>query len=438
MASSQPRATLDDVRATLTSFASYFERGRLLGPRQVVVTLLIMIRNQCGYKRGLDTVSALMGAEFGWGDVPPKACSFAKARRKMLPAEMLAMYHLALESPSAVAARNRWRWRGFRLVAADGSRFLLPAHDPLVQAYLRPLVAGGEAYQPQLLQMTLWDVGACQPLAWCQTQCRGKGNGERALLMRLLSSLSSTDLLLLDRGFPSRRMLFELMARELPFVVRMTAGTSSDFAEVAAFLASDLAEAEVDFFFHDPDCTPVLVERLRLVRDLDEQGSGCVLVTNLMDRHQFTVTDLIQVYRRRWGIETAFRDMKMRYRIEGFHGTTEQLVEQEITALMFLFLIESLIEEAALATLPASERGNGNEDRPKRCNRAALSDRVINLLTLAGNAAHCRSRWKEYRRGIAATAQDRTRVRRPHHDSPRRCLSQFGRWRFRRTSKKAA
>jgi hypothetical protein len=438
MASSQPRATLDDVRAILSSFASLFERERLLGPRQVVITLLFMIRNHCGYKRGLDTVSALLGAAFGWKKLPPKAGSFAKARRKLLPAEMLAMYRLALESSSAVAARNRWRWRGFRLVAADGTRFLLPAHDQLVGEYLRPRVAGGEAYQPQLLQMTLWDVGACQPLSWCQCPCRGKGNGERALLMTLLSSLSSTDLLLLDRGFPSRRMLFELVSRNIPFVVRMTAGTTSDFSEVAAFLASGRTDAEVDFAYHDPDCSPALVERLRLVRDVDENGAGCVLVTSLMDRDQFTVNDLIQVYRRRWGIEIAFRDMKMRYQIEGFHGTTPQLIEQEIIALMFLFLIESMVEEAALATLPASEQGNGEEERPKRCNRAALGDRVVNLLTLAGRARECLSRWQEYRRGIAATAQDRARVRRPDHDSPRQCLSQFGRWRFRRSPAKAA
>ena len=59
--SSQPRATVDDVRAILTSFAGLFERARLLGPRQVVVTLLFMIKGDCGYKRALDTVSASLG-----------------------------------------------------------------------------------------------------------------------------------------------------------------------------------------------------------------------------------------------------------------------------------------------------------------------------------------------------------------------------------------
>ena len=53
--------------------------------------------------------------------------------------------------------------------------------------------------------------------------------------------------LLVDRGFLSRRMLFEFAARDIPFVVRMIAGTTTDFAEVAAFMASGKADAEIDF-----------------------------------------------------------------------------------------------------------------------------------------------------------------------------------------------
>ena len=429
MASPQPRATLDDVQAILFSFSLQFDRMRLLGPRQILVTLMVMIHGECGYRRGLAKVSEMMGVEFGWKKVPPRAGSFTKARYKLAPAEMLAMYQSALQSSSAIAARNRWLWRGYRLVAADGSRLLMPAADELIAAFQRPRVAGGEAYQPQMLQVTLWDVGACQPISWRQRPCRGKGNGERAILLEQIDQLGTKDLLLLDRGFPSRRILFELMARNIPFVIRMTAGKRCDFAEVAAFMAVDADDAQVDFAYRDNDAADVLVERLRLVREEDEGGSGCVLVTNLMDGTAFTADDLIQVYRRRWGIETAFKDMKIRYEIEGFHGMTPQLVEQEIIALMFLLLIESLVEEAALASLPRRDQGNGDQDRPRRCNRAALGDRIPNLLNMAIRPVRARLLWQAYVRGLHATAMDREQVRRPDRNRPRQCLSQYGRWR---------
>lgn len=432
------RATVDDIRAILFSFSMQFDRQRLLGPRQILMVLMFMIRDDCGYRRGLITISGLMGEEFGWKKFPPSAGSFSKARAKFKPADMMEMYRLAMRSPTAVSARNRWRWRGYRLVAADGVRFLLPAKEEIINTFKRPLVTGGEAYQPQMLSVTLWDVGACQPLSWRHRPCRGKGNGERAVLLQQLDQLTSTDLLLLDRGFPSRRLLFELVARDIPFVVRMTAGTSSDFAEVAAFMRKNLATDEADFTYRDPDCTPTLVERLRLVRDIDEDSSGCVLVTNLMDPKAFTAQDIIHVYQRRWGIETAFKDMKMRCKIEGFHGSTPDMIEQEIIALMFLMLIESLVEETALKTLPVSKQGNGDQRQPVRCNRAALGDRIKSLLNLAIRPTNDRRLMKEFRRALDAVAKDRQPVRRPGRGRERECLSQFGRWRFKKSAAKAA
>ncbi|HAT09070.1 MAG TPA: IS4/IS5 family transposase, partial [Planctomycetes bacterium] len=48
------------------------------------------------------------------------------------------------------------------------------------------------------------------------------------------------------------------------------------------------------------------------------------------DRDIYTKDELFAVYRRRWGIENAFRDLKIRYEAEFFHGTTPQFIEQEI------------------------------------------------------------------------------------------------------------
>jgi hypothetical protein len=121
--------------------------------------------------------------------------------------------------------------------------------------------------------------------------------------------------------------------------------------------------------------------------------------------------------------------MKTRYEIEGFHGMTPQLVEQEIIALMFLLLIESLVEEAALASLPRRDQGHGDQDRPRRCNRAALGDRIPILLNMAIRPRRSRLLWQAYVRGLHATAMDRERVRRPDRNRPRQGLSQYGRWR---------
>ena len=344
------------------------------------------------------------------------------------------MIREAQEMPLAVAARERWRWKGHRLLAADGVRYLLPATPPIIDTWGRPKVTGGEAYQPQLLQVAVWDVGAIQPIAWAQVPCHGEGNGERTTILGLLDHLQPGDVLLLDRGFPSRRLLHELVARGIHFVIRMTTSGVKDFAEVDRFLAGRAADAETDFSYADPDIEGVLIERLRLVRRIDADGTVRVLVTDLRDRTRYTKDDLFAAYRRRWGIESAFRDLKIRYEAENFHGTTPQFIEQEIHVLMLLFLLESLVEEAAIRALPPAERPCGDGPRPKRHNRAALGDRLPTLIGIALRTRVPKALRDAYSRGMAAIIRCRTIVRRPRA-YPRICKSQYGRWRFERNYK---
>lgn len=240
--------------------------------------------------------------------------------------------------------------------------------------------------------------------------------------------------MLLDRGFPSRRLLHELIARGIHFVIRMTASGTKDFAEVSQFLAGRAADAEADFAYDDPDAAEPLVERLRLVRRIDSDGHVRVLVTDLRDRDIYSKDDLFEVYCRRWGIENSFRDLKIRYEAENFHGTTPQFIEQEIITLMLLMLIESMVEETAIMALPRSERPCGDDFRPKRHNRAALGDRLPTLIGIALRTRISRERRDTFTRGMAAITQCRARVRRPR-SYPRVCKSQCGRWRFERKEK---
>jgi Transposase DDE domain len=443
MGISHEHATQDDVRDILHFLPTSFDRERLLGPRQIVTVLMTMIREQCGYERGIALVNEHHGDALGWNRKrrghrarckPPSAGAFCRARQNLLPAELLAMYQAAVESPMARAARARWLWKGHRLLAADGVRFLLPATQPIIDEWCRPKVTGGEAYQPQLLQVAIWDVGAVQPLSWVQVPCHGKGYGERSTILHLLDTMQPGDVLLLDRGFPSRRLLHELVARGIHFVIRMTASGTNDFAEVERFMAGRAADAEVDFAYHDLDLAEPLVERLRLVRRTDKDGNVRVLVTDLRDRETYTKDDLFAVYCRRWGIENAFRDLKIRYAAEHFHGTTPQFIEQEIIVLMLLMLLESLVEETAIMALPPSERPRGDDVRPKRHNRAALGDRLPTLIGIALRTRAPRGMRQAFSRGIAAISRCRTTVCRPRA-FPRICKSQYGRWRFERKSK---
>jgi hypothetical protein len=172
---------------------------------------------------------------------------------------------------------------------------------------------------------------------------------------------------------------------------------------------------------------------VRLVRRNDNDGTVRVLMTNLRDRDQVTPDDLFDLYRRRWGIENAFRDLKLRYAAEDFHGTTPNLIEQEIIVHMLLFLCESMVEETAIRDLRRNERPDGNDRRPQRHNRAALGDRLPLLMDIGLRTTTPRRMLSELLRGMAALAGMRAPVRRPR-TYPRECKRQYGRWRFVRST----
>jgi hypothetical protein len=122
------------------------------------------------------------------------------------------------------------RWHGLRLVAADAStvRFGLRASH-VERAALADQILFGLFLPGAELMLTASLHGI--------TEC-----GERQMLFQTLDLLSSTDLLLLDRGYPSSWLVAVLNQRQLPFCMRVD---NSGYTCVRDFLRFGLAEQVV-------------------------------------------------------------------------------------------------------------------------------------------------------------------------------------------------
>ena len=122
------------------------------------------------------------------------------------------------------------RWRGLRLVAADAStvRFGLRKsaikHAASAEQILFALFLPGAEL---MLAASLHSINEC---------------GERQMLFQHLEHLSSTDLLLLDRGYPARWLVAVLNARCISFCMRVEKSGNAGFACVRDFLRSGLSE----------------------------------------------------------------------------------------------------------------------------------------------------------------------------------------------------
>jgi len=214
------------------------------------------------------------------------------------------------------------RWRGLRVVAGDGSKVRLTLLDKGVRS-----IAEGVAFGLYLPGIELFlDFVLHEPLF-----------DERQMLFEAIDAgvLRSDDLLVLDRGFPSRWLVSMLTTREIPFCIRCD--SSAGFKAVRYFLASGLDDKVVslrpprarDAAYYDCPLEPTQV---RLIRVVTPKGRIHVLMTSLFDTAAYPVSEFAALYHGRWRIEEAFKRLKHRLGLEYTSGLSWHAARQDFGA----------------------------------------------------------------------------------------------------------
>ena len=188
------------------------------------------------------------------------------------------------------SAAGGWKLGDLVPIGVDGSKFDAPrtiANEPLG-------VAGKDKCGPQMMAVLLVHLGVMLPWAWARAGVR---TAERTLLRSLLDVLPEQTLLVADAGFD---LLTDLRERGMHFLVRVGRGVR---------LLSELGYARregtstVYLWPHDARDQPPLVLRLIRVGEV-------YLVTDVTDPRRLSRAMASELYRRRWGLEVAFRTLK--------------------------------------------------------------------------------------------------------------------------------
>ena len=90
------------------------------------------------------------------------------------------------------------------------------------------------------------------------------------------------------------------------------------------------------FDYLEPKSQKIYYICFRIIRILLPDGSSEYLYTNL-PKEDFSLSEIRDLYNLRWGIETAFRDIKYAAGMLFFHSRKKQLVLQEIYAKLILY-----------------------------------------------------------------------------------------------------
>jgi len=396
-----------------------FERRGVWSPANAmaIVLLMKMPGRSLSYRSVLGMVEEFGSSLFTWSRVPSIG-SMSKARKK-LSAEACRLF---LGEISAFATRQlhkaRHVWHKRRIIAIDGSTFVVPRSTETLRAFNRPRCGSEDqrAHHPRALMVMALDVLRRVPVDYVLGQ---KGQGERTLVKRLLDSICPDDVVVVDRGFPSRELVRELLSRGIDFVMRVNADEATAWKEFRPFLRGKAKSAMIELQLGDGDQRAAvsvrLVERDRQ-RGRPRRGAKkerMVILTNLSEADGFTREELVKVYGSRWGVETAFRELKTFMSTEPFHSKSVNGIEQELVAGLIWMALASSLESAALDDLP-----DGYKVVRTDCYRFAG--------VLLGHFMTGCYREEEFRRYVESLRRY-AQKRKPNRYAERKCEVPFGR-----------
>ncbi len=286
--------------------------------------------------------------------------AFVQARQK-LPPELWMWLLLTLADAFQRKHPKRVQWKRFRLLMLDGSDIALPRWKRLLDHY--GAAGSGKARTPQARMLML--AFAQSRLPW-RYEVVPQSCHEQTSAKRLLQHLKPDDLVLMDRGFWSYGLFWQIQQQQAYFGIRLRAGVS--LRRVKRLGRHDELVEWTPTVRSKKQCSwagtglPKTIQ-LRLIRYQVRGFRASAVVTNVLSSKDISRDEWVRMasineggqvleaglYHRRWEIETLFCELKVFQSMEGsLRSRTPRGIEFEIGGHVLLyFLIRWLMVEAA-------------------------------------------------------------------------------------------
>lgn len=259
--------------------------------------------------------------------IAPSKQAFSKARYKIAHTGFQELLDLSIDT----LYRNpqAGTWRGYRVIAADGSSLRLP-DSPEIESEFGRFKCNGESLkskEPILGRVSLF-VDLCSSLI-LSARLASWSIGEQTLaeeqlpeVVNKLRSLGQEQILFVyDRGYPSYQFIEQHNELIVDYIFRLQRGMYKKIWEKV-----DLGET--DFIFELKNVT----QKVRVISILLPSGEVEVLLTSLLDSEKFSLLDISKIYFLRWHIEECYKRLKISIEIENFSGINLEAVLQEFWA----------------------------------------------------------------------------------------------------------
>lgn len=284
--------------------------------------------------------------------------------RKRLSASLLEQLYLGVVKLLAkTPAKHSFAfYKGLRMIGIDGTLLDCPDTDSNREAFGRTSNQTSHGAFPKVRVVSLCELGT--RVLW-RSVIGTYHQSEQKLTLALLDHLNPSMLLLADRHFGVAPIIYPLMKRKVPFLIRVK---KSQLFPVEKILADGSYLSTIYLGKNDRACKrPGKPVRVIRYTHNDPNRTGCgevhVLVTSLLDAAEHPASELIELYHVRWEEEIAFSEWKVamcqRWMLR---SQSPEMVRQEIWGMLLShFIIRTLIfrasDEAGIAPIRISFTG---------------------------------------------------------------------------------
>lgn len=374
------RTVSDDtsLRSLFSTGSGSLSRQRKLRFEKLVSLLINML------KRSLSIEIQSFFKLAGYNGITYTKGAFSMQRTKLNPVFFDLWNRVLVDSFYTHYGNKARRWRGFRLLAVDGSTAYLPDKGDIKEFF------GSQDNQyVQIPMARIIQVHDVLNDLTIYSRMDSFHQSEQNLIAANIHHLPTDSVSLYDRGYPSYTLLYLLLNEESPrhFVMRCKRTFNK---VVESFVLSGKCSKIVEFtpnqkaidqlYAYGYKVTRQTPVRVRLVKVKLPNGEVEILITSLYNEQIYSVEDLKSLYALRWRIETAYNKHKNQQQMEVFSGHKAICILQDYTAGIFTANLQSLITKQTEQYL---YNVNSKRQLAYQVNRnvswAALKDNIVRL-----------------------------------------------------------
>lgn len=307
----------------------------------------------------------------------PTVSAYTQQRSKVLPEA----FEYLFQSFTQENISHNNTFKGYKLIACDGSNLTIATNPSDAETAYKSSQYG--TITNHLHLNAFFDV-LNRIYLDAVLQTASEYQEYRACIKMMERSPLVKAILIADRGYENYNVMAHAINKGWKFVIRIKDIGSNGIASGLKLPKSDTFDTDISLTFtrqqakakKEPgykfmptcqtfDYLPVKSKdtyalSFRIVRFPISDDSYEVLLTNL-NRHDFSIENLKEIYNLRWGIETSFRELKYAIGLTSFHARKVDYIKQEVFARLLLYNYCELITTHVIVQMK-------NKDKTKQVN----------------------------------------------------------------------